>query len=242
MTLSDLREGLVTTDKIPLLFYVVGYLLNLSANVNATWMQEHPGARWALGLVVPVLVFGALAPPIVRRFLPLSPVPSARQYRAEPCQGLVVIVSRGVGVATARAAIEYHAATLERVWLLHSEQSLADADALIEELIRDPRFSARHFDKVPLSDAAFGDPEAVRAAIEASVFAVLPRRMPPEEVVVNIMGGKKETTAGAFLAGLQPGRRLEVVPALREDERLRGVTPGAPVEMKINYTLKRVRG
>ena len=242
MTVADFREGLVTADRIPLLFYVVGYLINLSANVNASWMQEHASARWALGLMVPVLVFCALAPPVVRRFLPLSPAPSARQYRAGPCQGLVVIVSRGEGVATARAAIEYHAATLERVWLVHSEQSLGDADALIGELSRDPRFSTGHFDKIPLSDADFGDPEAVRAAIEEAVFAALPRGMRQEEVVVNIMGGKKQTSAGAFLAGLQPGRRLEVVPALREDERLRGVTPGAPLEMRINYSLKRVRG
>ena len=240
METIELRQALITADKLPLLFYSVGYLLNLSANINAAWMQ-HPAAKWALGLVVPLFVLIALAPPVVRRFLPVSPTPVARQFEAGSCQGLVVLVSKGDGVATARAAIEHHAATLERIWLIHSGLSLGDADSLISDLSRDPRFAAGQFTKIALSDTAFVDPEAVRSVIEAKIFAALPKGMPPEEVIVNIMGGTKQTTAGAFLAGMQPGRRLEVVPALSRDARERGVTPGKPQEWRINYSLRRVR-
>ncbi len=245
MKLSDLRAGLITAERIPLLFYIVGYLLSLSANINSNWLQHNAAARWLLALVVPLAILTLLAPPIVRRFLPLSPVPTARQHRAGECQGLVALVSSGDGAATARKAIEYHAATLRRIWLVHSPDSAAEADKLVDDLSRHERLSVRHFEKISLTDKAFGDPEAVRDAIEERVYRRLADIMPPipqSEVVVNIMGGMKQTTAGAFLAALAPGRRIEVVPALTRDDRLRGMTPGDPLEIEIHYTLKRGSG
>ncbi len=170
MKLSDLRAGLITAERIPLLFYIVGYLLSLSANINSNWLQHNAAARWLLALVVPLAILTLLAPPIVRRFLPLSPVPTARQHRAGECQGLVALVSSGDGAATARKAIEYHAATLRRIWLVHSPDSAAEADKLVDDLSRHERLSVRHFEKISLTDKAFGDPEAVRDAIEERVY------------------------------------------------------------------------
>ncbi len=76
-------------------------------------------------------------------------------------------------------------------------------------------------------------------AIEEHVFQSLPSGIEESDVIVDITGGRKATTAGAFLAALPRGRRLEVVNPKKSEYRGRGLEPDDPMEIAIDYEVKR---
>lgn len=160
--------------------------------------------------------------------------------RARPCKGLVVLVSPGRGSESAKDAIRYHAKTLEKAWLVHSDASRDAADEIVEELGQEDGLRAEQFKKVHVIDMNFeNSPDAVREAIERDVFQKLPAGLADSDVIVDITGGRKATTAGAFLAALPPGRRVEIVNPKRTDRRHRGTEADEPLEIAVDYRVSR---
>lgn len=219
------------------------YLSAVSASALAAGFEAFSHRWWAV-LIAPVplwLVF--IASPWLSRLWPRRRVEaSARIFRPEPCRGLVVLVSPGKGSETAAGAIAYHGrfGNLSRVWLLHSDTSEEVARKLSEELSRRPELSSESFRLLHLPDSQFDNPGLVHDLIEKAVFQELPGGMTEADVIVDLTGGMKGTSAGAFLAGLPRGRRLEYVSPATRDPRGRGTRPGEPLEIGIDYKLKRL--
>ncbi len=219
----------------PWLFVVVLYLTAISTNLWSALIDDRSPWWW---------FFVALWPPILGlvawRFVRFRAQSAAR--RAEPARGLVVLVSGGPGSRTAAAAARHHLPRLEHLWLVHSEASKKPCQDLQAELIAAGSLAAGQLHALPLTDDAFQDLEAVRQLIEAEVFGALPGDLQERDVVIDFTGGTKETSAGAVLAGLPPGRRLQRTPMLQKDPtRLTGLEPGEPIEIDINYRLRPVR-
>ncbi len=217
----------------------------MSVNVISGWLELlQDWVSWAIGLGVPAVLVAVILSPWFSRVWPLrrpEPVPTVFP-KARACKGLVVIVSPGAGSGSARAAVEYHlAGGLEQVWLVYSDASAGEAEALREELSRKPQLTASRVLPVPFSNSGFQDPEQVRAGIEEGVYGRLPEGMEAGDVILDLTGGPKTASVGAFLAGLPPGRRLEVVRAGTMDSRLRAESPADPFEICLDYKLKRVR-
>jgi len=231
-----LRQGSFT-------IFGLTYLLAVSANLTAATFEAFSG-RWWASLVLPVVVGVAfIASPWLGKVWPKRTIePSARISRANSCRGLVVFVSPGRGSETAVRAVEYHGPALERVWLVHSDASRGTAEGILEELSQRPHLRREVFELVHLADAQFDNPGAVQDLIERVVFRDLPEGISERDLLIDLTGGMKGTSAGAFLAGLPRGRRLEYVPAARKDARGRGTRPAEPIEIGIDYKLKRVRG
>lgn len=93
---------------------------------------------------------------------------------------------------------------------------------------------------VVLPVAEFSNPEKVREAIE-EIYAQLPEDVEEKDIIIDITGGMKTTTAGAFLAALPPGRHLEVVSPAQVDKDGRGLTPETTIQITIDYSIKKVR-
>jgi hypothetical protein len=179
--------------------------------------------------------------PLIRRVWPPQRVEFIPTLdKAQPCRGLVVLVSQGPGAETAERAIRYHGSHLQWVWLVHSDASKPDAQRILEALSQEIKLRADRFTLIPLLDLNFENlPEAVKEAIEEKVFRNLPSGLDETDVIVDITGGRKATTAGAFLAGLPRGRRLEVVNPRKIDPRRRGTVADDPIEINIDYKVKR---
>lgn len=232
---SGLRQGSLT-------IFLASYLLAVSSSALAAGLEPGSLGWWSvilspLGIGL-VWIFG----PWLGRLWPwrsIEPVP--RIFRPEPCRGLVVFVSPGKGSATAAHAIDYHGTELAYIWLVHSDRSRADAEHLSEEAARRPNLATEGIRRLYLPDRRFDDPELVRNLLEREVFGRLPEDLEPGDVLIDFTGGLKGTSAGALLTGLPPERRLQYTPAALTDTRGRGTRPGDPVEIGIDYKLKRAR-
>lgn len=148
--------------------------------------------------------------------------------------------SHGEGIATARKAIEYHLP--HRLWVIHSDLSKPDFETDIRDwAVANRHLTASQICPIPLSDEQFEDPGTVQNEIDRKVYGDLPENWLEGDVIIDITGGRKQTTAGAFLAALPPGRRLEVnIPEAVSSEDARGKVPGDPVEIEISRRLKKV--
>ncbi len=232
------RESLA----VPLVLLVVSLLISFAGSLVASSVEPRSETWWAVTLGSSGLGLALLFGYLVWHFRRPVQVQVSQSVveRARPCRGLVVLVSPGPGSELAKAAIRYHDRTLVKVWLVCSETSEKAADDIAQELTSDAAVRTRLFEKVPLLDLNFENhPEAVREAIEEKVFRALPADLAESDVLVDISGGRKATTAGAFLAALPPGRRVQYVQPSKKDERGRGEEPGEPVEIAIHYSLRR---
>ncbi len=226
--------------KSPLVFLAASYVFGMSINLTAATFEAQSIPWWLVVAGVPIAGVLLIATPLIRKIWPPLRIEFGDTLiKAKPCKGLVVLVSPGKGAATAEAAIRYHASALIKVWLVHSETSKQAALALIDELSGEDGFKADQFEPVPLSDGYFEAPDTVRQTLEERVYGRLPLGMEEGDVIVDFTGGRKTTTAGAFLAGLPRPRRLQVVQPQKTDVRKRGLKAGEPLEVRIEYRLKR---
>ncbi len=240
MKLAHLVRDLWEPRRRPLLYALAVFAVGISVNVISAWVEERPVPRWAFGAGVPLALLALLASPWFERMWTREPVPTL--VPARPCKGLVVLVSAGVGSATARAAIDHHAGALEFLWVVCSQASRAEAERILDETAGRPGFVRERLVRLLLSDAEFDDPGRVREALEIGVFDELPAGLLEGDVVLDVTGGRRNTGLGAFLVGLPPGRRLEYVAAAETDENLRGTRAGAPVEIVLQYKLRSAAG
>jgi hypothetical protein len=233
------QEAVWDPRKGPLIFMVGGYLLgisiNLASNAVSALAQRHISVGLFFGIGGPVALL--LISSSLLRGRRLVPVP----FLAKPARskGLVVIASHGEGIETSKKAIVYHHP--DQLWAVHSEWSEPDFQALKAWAI-DQRFvREERIVPIALSNTEFIEPGIIQDSLEREVFGKLPEGWGEADVMIDISGGRKQTSAGAFLAGLLPGRRLEVNMPEKTDDNVRGTVPGDPVEISLDYKLKKVR-
>lgn len=237
---SHQREPLT----LPIVLMIVCTLLSFAGNLVAAAVEA--GSVLWLRLLIGVLALAALTLGFYLLWRLQSPLRVGLAPTlidgARPCKGLVVLVSSGAGCGTAKAAIRYHArvpASLKHVWLVHSQGSGPDALEVMDEIKQEGVYDGS-FETVPILDREFGNrPEIVQGKIEDRVFHRLPEGVEEADVIVDVTGGRKATTAGAFLAGLPPGRRIQFVSSEETDDRGRGTQAGEPVEIVLDYQVKR---
>jgi hypothetical protein len=243
----EFRESFWEARKNPFIFFAVAYLFSLAVNLTSTAIARDtsPGWWWSIVIAVPVLVFGTILSPYFPRLF--ARLFGSRQlsvrlpYPAPQFAGLVVLASVGAkGLEPAQVAIRHHHPRLQRLWIVHSRRSLADAATLKADTVGAGLLPDAQVTLLDLSDPDFQDPEAVKRCLEDGVYANL-HGLAPSDVVIDITGGRKGTSIGAFLAGLPQGRWLEIVNPKRTNERAQGEEPEEhPTLIAIDYRLKRV--
>lgn len=229
----------------PLVFFVAAFLvgisINLAANRIENALKESHATQWAFVIIAGVTGIIVMAM-IATRWQPRKPVGSHLE-KVQKAKGLIALVSAG-SVDTVRAAIVYHHSALLKVWLICSAggaiSSEADAERLRTEYEGQSILPPGTIQIVRLRNPEFEDPESVKYEIER-IFETLPYPLADQDVIIDITGGRKTTTAGAFLAGLPEGRRLEIINPLDTDESGHGTKAGDPVEIVIDYSMKRIR-
>lgn len=247
--LSPWRRALTDPSHGPVVFLAGAFLAGLCMNVLSGWIgSESPWVRGGALLGVLLLLALASRSPFLEALagrLSGEVVPQARVLdRITRSRGLVVVASRGKGIETVEAAIAYHAGetTLERLWILHSELSAPFARGLRDRWVGSGRFRSHDIVLLALSEEEFVQPQRVQEAIEEGVYGRLPAGLAERDVVLDLTGGRKTTTAGVFLAGLPPGRRLELVEPRSVDERGVGEAPSeVPMEIEIDYEVRPAR-
>jgi hypothetical protein len=232
----------------PLAFFVVAYLVGISVNLASNWFQSYLETKnasilkAAIIIGIPGVVMLAMS---LARLRTREEIASSHLQPATRARVLVVFASPGGGIDTARMAIKYHAPTLDTAWLICSVggdvSSEAAAEALRGELERERFVLPGLIQILRLPNSKFEDPEAIRGTVQ-DIYEKLPDHLTERDVIIDITGGRKATTAGAFLAGLPKGRRLEVINPLATDESGHGTKPGDPVEIVIDYSLRRAKG
>lgn len=246
---SAWRRALTDPSHGPVIFLVGALLLGFSVNVLSGWIgSDGAGLRGgALVVVAALLVFASRSPFLEAIWSRMAGEVRPRTRvlpEVRAARGLVVVASHGKGIETAEAAIAYHAGkgVLERVWILHSELSEPDGKALRERLVASGRFRLADVVLLALTNDDFERPQPVQEAVEAGVYGRLPEGWAEADVVLDLTAGRKTTTAGIFLAGLPPGRRLELVQPRSVDERGVGQAPAeVPVEIEIDYEIRPAR-
>jgi hypothetical protein len=209
-----LRKTMV--DPASLVSVAAGYTVALSANLLAGILQPHIGIALVIVLGAPAAVVLVLTVPrLLNRLTAAGAAPSFTFRKARRHRWLIALASPPPGIGSAEAAIRYHLPQLERVFLLCSRgeppNSSAAATQLRDRLVNEGVLgNPEQMKLVVLSPEEFKDVEVVRAKID-EIYAGRPGDVEGEDIVIDITGGLKTTTAGAFLAGLPRGRHLEYV-------------------------------
>jgi hypothetical protein len=246
--LRRIREALWNPNANPLVFFIAAFFLGISVNLTSSLLEaaltekKAYTAFTAIAFGIPgLLVFAILAPRVFRWWTGEELETSAKLRHPRPHKVLIAIASLGSGIDTAEKAIKYHLPALEKVWLLCSK---GESEPLARELKRkletELRFQSDVIEPVPLTPADFEHPEAVKDAIE-NIYGNLQEHLSESDVIIDITGGRKTTTAGAFLAGLPRGRHLEVINPKEIDAAGRGTKPDDPVQIDIDFWVKKAR-
>ncbi len=240
MNLAQLRESLYDPRRLPLVYFSGGYAVALSVNVLSGLTNEL-NIAWKLLLIIAPIVVGVtiLTSPYFKRGV--APQTSLRPV--EPHKGLIAFVSVGLGSDTVRAAIAFHGVErLRHVWLFHSTFSTKNALELRDAFIQADTRWRDIIKTVGITNTEFDEPESVRKAIEQHVYENIPADLAERDIVIDVTGGTKMTTAGAFLVGLPETRRIEIVRPSERDENGRGTKPEErPTEVVISYRLKPIK-
>lgn len=187
------------------------------------------------------MLLAVIASPLIERLWRYPDAVPVIIPKARSCKGLVVVLSLGQGIGSARAAILYHAKSLERIWIVQSESSKTGSLTLVAEVCQIAGLNPNRFSYLSLTDEEFSlNPERVKDLIEEQVYGDL-GDLAPADVIIDITGGTKTASVGASLVGLPKGRRLEVVKPAALDENGRATAAGDPFEIVMDYGMKPLR-
>jgi hypothetical protein len=238
------RDVLWDPRKGPLAFITFGYLMSVSTNLVTAAVPTKSGFWWVLVLGVPALVIGLILSPWFAKIMrtqdrePVSTL--VRRPKESPI--LVGLASKGIGISSMKSAILYHHP--KWVFLVHSEDSKVYAeqlrDGFVNPVDKQSEINPENFRLLPIDNVGFGDPERIRELIENEVYRNLPKGKNEGDVMIDITGGTKGATAGAFLAGLADARKLEIVVPKSKDKDGRALEADDPVEIDISYKLKKL--
>ena len=218
-----------------LLIAVLGALL--VEGIKGEW-EKHPNVfYWTLALLFLVSVMGLYYHRDLRKWLATSaPQPlSLRESSPPPLRGLVVLVSRGLGVSSAKSAIDHHHSRLEFLWLIHSsDQGSLDGCAQLEGylLAKAPRAVAiRHL----LVDVA--NVEIALKLVQLIQHEAKAKGISPHDFICDFTGMPKPPGAGMVLACLAPQYRLQYMRPTHTnpDGSPDPNAPSIPVEVHLRY-------
>lgn len=244
-----LRESLYNPQAHPLVFFIAAFCTGISINAASSLLISSLAKNNKFSMLLIAITFGIpalialilIAPGILRWWIADQEV-SAEIRRARYHKGVIAIASIGPGIHTAEKAIKYHLPHLEKAWLICSDgggqSSKPLALALKIELESTINIRPDVIELIPLPVKEFEHPEAVKNAIE-KIYENLPEHFSERDVIIDLTGGRKLTTAGAFLAGLPKGRHLEVINPKETDMGGRGTIPDDPVEIDISFSVKK---
>ena len=239
-----LRRGIVDPTSGPLVALLAAYALSLSANLASSLLEPHSSAAFAIILGAPaIIVLAILLPRLARGLSREAATPFATFRRAAKHRWLIALASPPPGIDSAAAAIRYHLPTLERVYLICSAgaapDSCAAATALRDQFVAAALLRREQVILIELSRPDFEDLEAIRRTIE-EIYSGRPEDVAQEDIVIDITGGRKTTSAGALLAGLPRGRHLEVVTAEEFNAAGHVVKAGEPYQILVDYAVRRL--
>ena len=227
----------------PPIFFLSAFLLGLCSSLLSARLD-----KTGLGNVLLIAVLAAVAlvvlGPSVRKLWSKEEVAASVKIGSPvPHEWLVVLASPEPGIGSAEAAIRYHLPALRKVWLLYSRgeppASEKAALALAHRLESEGTLRADQIHRVPLSVADFFDPAKVRQVVEG-IYDGLTDDLSESHVMIDITGGPKQATAGAFLAGLPEGRHMEVVSAAGQNQAGYALGAGDLLQIAMDYQVKRV--
>lgn len=199
------------------------------------------GGEWAeLGIGVAIVAVIYAWSLRLWRKLVREPRYSLTGEMAAPARALVVSASPGRKAKSALVAVRHHAATVERVYVLHTQNEVGRAavETLRRELGSD---LAARVKPVGVAETALDDPEVVYAALEKIYEALEDANFEADEVVLDYTGGTRAFAAAMVLFGAVSERRLEYVrPALRgEDGHPLDFESHDTIEIDLRYRVKR---
>lgn len=212
MSWRRLRESLYNPHAYPVVFFVVAFCIGISINVISSLLiaslqqdKKVPTFLVAAAFGVPALIVLILTiPGALRRWTGNKEI-SAEIRRAHFHKGVIAIASLGKGIDIAEKAIKYHMPRLEKAWLICSEgegpSSKPLALALKAQLENDLDLGPEVIEVRPLSLKEFEHPESVKNTIDA-IYESMPEHFSEDDIIIDVTGGRKLTSAGAFLAGL----------------------------------------
>ena len=217
---------------------LLGVLGNMLSDLAKLWLERYfPGAEQETLRVL--MIFGvAIAAMILLILLTyfarwvqaygLSEVAYQIVDRPQPksARGLVAFASL-TETAHLEAALRYHEATLEKVWLLATDKTKEKA----EEIKADFDSPTRSVVIVHLPDPF--DLQVVRQTVE-HVYATYLGKISETEVIADFTGGTKPMTVGMIFACLSATRRLQYVVGHYEQGDIKALHP---VEYGIDYAM-----
>jgi hypothetical protein len=143
--------------------------------------------------------------------------------RPDPARGLILVLGGG-SRDTAPKACEVHQRTLERIWLVVTDRTVAVAGDLERQWagMRCHRQAVEnHFN--PAESAG-----AVRRAVDHARTLGLPA----EALICDVTGGTTAMTVGAMRGCLAEGVRMQMVPG-GYDEVLKAFKAYEPIELRL---------
>ncbi len=250
--IQRIQDALLEAKRGPWIFlfstFLLGISINLLTNLIDGLREDQDWCRpwwwWALVALGPLLFLfftSGLLNTLLSGDLGETSVSMAPAVKSK---GLVVLVSPKQGSESAEQAIQHHSDALQQVWLVYSRGGIVsseeDAQRIRKNLL-DQGFRPDQVREIPLETSDFQNPEEVKKAIEKQVYSDLPTGLKEDDVIIDITGGRKTTTAGALLAGLPKGRRIEINEPASINIRGQATKAGTPIEITIDYKLKRLR-
>jgi hypothetical protein len=150
-------------------------------------------------------------------------------------RGLVLLVSRGVGVSSGKWAIHYHASQLTHLWLVHSsdQESIDGAIALQVE-------ARQHNPNVAVFPRLLNDLSNVEAALDLVRSIHRDARhqgLSPSDIICDFTGMPKAPSAGMVLACIGPEERLQYMRPVKfnPDGSPDPSGESVPVEIQLRY-------
>ena len=224
---SDWTESLGALLNVgsPSLMFVAGFLLcstvaNSVSDLVGSFVGEGPGAKAFVICGCALLCVLAVAVQVARR---------QRGFTVEsgglppPSRGLICLVSNRESVLR---AVEHHAGVLERLWLVHTQESEELAKALKNEAVAAHELERYQVKLEPIGGLRLQtDTEAAVRGIFDSLGRL---RLKDTDVVCDFTGMSKPASAGMIVACLSRSRKLQYSPF--------DYSPDAQGRMKVDPT------
>lgn len=197
-------------------FVAAAVLLGVASSAIYDFFVRLSDSRWLL-VVIAVAALGLLAllgwwfgRRFERRFGREAPT-LAPDKIAQPHRALIAFVSRGAqSIGHVRKAIRHHMRdnTLECCWLVYTEESIDNFNSLVSEFDDAVRLDGRQLSDPNEVSVVYTMVNGILNDIESNTSDRGPRLA---DVIVDITGGPKPTTAGAVLACYQRGVDMQYV-------------------------------
>lgn len=183
---------------------------------------------------------------------------TTQSIQEQPCAGLVVIMSAGLDRTSgqpktnpAENAIREHLqlpdSILQHCWIITTDSSLQNARYLKDRLSADESTQhlrlyydqpipnpddADHPLHLKISNSQAKDPDETLKLVNGIYLDAQSHDLDESDLIVDITGGMKPQSTGAFLAASRPDRRIEY---LTQEH------PSQVIEIKVNYQLRRTK-